>query len=130
MIILVNLYAILAAILFFFKKIRPEPFVLGSFIWLLMLIAVWYILPYSIYKRSEKTFTDQFIILFTDEQIILENERGEAHWQWANFVKFIESPHFFHLYFNTKSFFLIPKEGLGDEKKQQLRTLFKLHIPT
>ncbi|WP_253810292.1 YcxB family protein [Hydrotalea flava] len=130
MIILVNLYAILAAILFFLKKIRPEPFVLGSLIWLLMLIAVWYILPYSIYKRSIKTFTDQFIIRFTDDQIFLENERGEAHWKWADFAKYMESPHFFHLYFNAKSFFLIPKEGVEDENKKQIRELFKLHIPS
>jgi hypothetical protein len=128
MVIIVNLYAILAAVLFFFKKIRPEPFILGSFIWILMLLAVWYILPYTIYKRSIKTFTDKFIIQFTDEQILLENERGEAHWQWADFSKYMESPHFFHLYFNPKSFFLVPKEGLDDTNKHALRQLFQLHI--
>jgi len=130
MIIIVNLYAILAAVLFFFKKIRPEPFVLGSFIWMLMLLAVWYILPYTIYKRSIKTFTDKFIIQFTDEQILLENENGEAHWHWGDFTKYIESPHFFHLYFNPKSFFLVPKEGLDDANKHALRQLFQLHIHT
>jgi len=42
----------------------------------------------------------------------------------------MESPHFFHLYFNAKSFFLIPKEGMEDENKKQIRELFKLHIPS
>ena len=75
MMILVNVFAITAAILFYSQKIRPEPFLLGSLIWIAMMGGVWYILPYSIYKNAS-TFKENFIIAFTDENIQLDNERG------------------------------------------------------
>ena len=62
MMILVNVFAIGSAVLFYTKKIRPEPFLLGSFIWIFMMLAVWYILPYSIYSKSstfKETFTSE-----------------------------------------------------------------------
>ena len=64
MMILVNVFAILSAILFYSNKIRPEAFLLGSFIWILMMASVWYILPYSIFKKTT-VFRDHFIIYFT-----------------------------------------------------------------
>jgi hypothetical protein len=33
------------------------------------------------------------------------------NWAYKKFQYFIESPHFFHLYIDDKSFFLIPKEA-------------------
>ena len=60
LLIVVNVFAIISAILFYTHKIQPQPFLLGSLIWLLLLIGVWYILPYSIYKKST-TFKDEFI---------------------------------------------------------------------
>jgi len=104
MMILVNVFAITAAILFYTQKIRPEPFLLGSLIWIAMMSGVWYILPYSIYKRAS-TFKEKFIIQFNDENIQLDNERGYVIWEWDQFNRYFESPYFFHLYFNAKTFF-------------------------
>jgi hypothetical protein len=122
MMILVNVFAIVSAIMFYTKKIRPEPFLLGTTIWLLMLIAIWYILPYSIYKKSS-TFKDDFIIWINENSLRLENEKGHVSWQWNMFIRFFESANFFHLYFNEKSFFLLPKDGMTEDLKHELRAL-------
>lgn len=127
LIIMVNVFAILSAVLFYMKKIRPEPFLLGSLIWLLLMATFWYILPNSIYKKAS-TFRDSFIIGFTDAQVTLENERGSVQWPWKGFSRFFESPHFFHLYFDGKSFFLVPKEGMSDAFRHELRALLNSKI--
>ncbi len=75
MMVLVHVCAVISALLFFIKKIRPEPFLLGSFIWLMMMSAVWYILPYTIYSRAS-TFKDHFTIFFTENEVKLENGKG------------------------------------------------------
>jgi len=127
MLILVNVFAIVSAILFYTNKIRPEPFFLGSLIWMGLMASFWYFLPNNIYKKAE-TFKDKFIIRFNDVAVVLENERGEVVWQWDKFSKYFESPHFFHLYFDAKSFFLVPKENMGEEFTHELRGLLKVKI--
>ncbi len=127
MIVLVNVFAIVSAILFYTKKIRPEPFMLGTFIWVMMMVSIWYILPYSLYKKSS-TFKEEFIIFFRENNIMLENEKGFVEWPWNSFIKFIESPHFFHLYFTEKKFFLVPKEPIGIDVQQELRALLQRKI--
>lgn len=127
LIVLVNVFAILSAVLFALKKIRPEPFLLGSFIWLMLMATFWYILPVSIYKKAA-TFRDSFIIDFRDDEVRLENERGYVQWPWTRFQRFFESPHFFHLYFDPKSFFLVPKEGMSDAFTHELRGMLKRKI--
>lgn len=122
--ILVNIFAIASAALFYLKKIRPEPFLLGSVIWLLLMVAVWYLLPYTIYRR-EATFKDHFTIEFLETRIHLQNERGHVDWEWQRFSHWMETPHFFHLYFDSKSFFLVPKDGVSDESCHALRGVFR-----
>jgi hypothetical protein len=125
--ILVNVFAILSAGLFYWKIIRPEPFLLGSLIWLGLMAAFWYIMPNSIYAKSP-TFRDQFTLHTTDQELVLENDRGSAHWEWERFGRFFESPHFFHLYFNARSFFLIPKESITQDDLHTLRGLLHKKI--
>jgi hypothetical protein len=127
MMILVNVFAVVAAILYYTKRIRPEPFFLGTLIWILMLVSIWYILPYSIYRKAA-TFKEHFTIYFRESDVHLTNERGYVEWKWSSFSKWFESPHFFHLYFDTKSFFLVPKEGMSDDMKHELRGLFNSKI--
>ena len=120
LLVMVNVFAILSAVLFYLKKIRPEPFLLGSLTWLVLMATFWYILPNSIYKKAS-TFRDSFIIDFREDGIRLENERGYVDWPWNKFSRFFESPHFFHLYFDAKSFFLVPKENMSDEMMHEVR---------
>ncbi len=127
MMILVNVFAIVAAILFYIKKIRPEPFILGSFIWAMMMLSVWYILPYTIYKKTN-AFKEKFTVFFREANVLLQNDKGSVTWHWKGFSKYFESPHFIHLYFNSKSFFIIPKEAITQENLHQIRKLLKQNI--
>lgn len=52
MIILVNVFALLTAILFGYKIISALPFLLSSLLWMSMMIAFWIWLPSTIYKRN------------------------------------------------------------------------------
>jgi hypothetical protein len=127
LVVLVNVFAIASAILFYTKKIRPEPFLLGSAIWLVLVVSFWYLLPNSIYKRAA-TFRDSFTIYFNEDDIMLENPRGHVRWPWTRFSKFFESPNFFHLYFDSKSFFIVPKDGMSDDFRHELRGVLRNHI--
>ena len=122
LLILVIVFDIVSAVLYMIGKIRAEPFLLGSFIWLIFLVSFWFILPGSVYKKSA-TFQDSFIIDFGTGSITLQNERGYVEWEWGKISKFIESPNFFHLYFSAKSFFLVPKDSMSGDFRHDLRKL-------
>jgi hypothetical protein len=127
MVIAVNIFAIISAILFFMKKLSPTAFMVGSVLWFILMISFWFILPYSIYKKS-KTFLDSFKVILQSDDFMIENNRGSKSWQWTSFSSFLESPHFFHLYFDTKSFFLIPKYAFGEDQIFEARKIFKEKI--
>lgn len=127
MIILVNVFAVTTAVLFFFKKISPLAFLVGSVLWFVLMLAFWFILPYSIYKRSA-TFKDHFAVALEDKHLFLENERGTKTWPWSAFSNVIESPHFFHLYFDSRSFFLLPKEAFEGNTLPEARQYIKARI--
>ncbi len=50
LLILIIVFDITSAILYIIGKIHPEPFLLGSFIWLISIVSFWFILPNTIYK--------------------------------------------------------------------------------
>lgn len=127
MLIVVNVFAITSGILFYLKKIRPEPFLLGSCIWLFLMIAIWFLLPYSVYKKAS-TFKDSFTLFFDGEGLRLENTKGYVNWQWKQFISYFETPEFFHLYFNSKSFFLVPKENMPDNMRHELRSYLSRYV--
>lgn len=120
----VNVYAILTAFLLFYKKIRPELFLLGSILWIVLMLVFWYILPVWYYKKSE-LFQHDWQFKINDESAHLWNEKGELSWEWKEVVKFFESPHFFHFYFGPKSFFIIPKENIPLEEQHLIRGWLK-----
>jgi len=125
LLIVVNLFTILSAILFYLHKIQPISFLLFSCLWFILLLTFWTLLPLSVYKRSQ-TFQDQFSMNFNDHEVVLQTERGSHAWAWKEFSGFLESPFFFHLYFNSRSFFLVPKDAFPDlESLQETRNLLK-----
>lgn len=66
---------------------------------------------------------------FNQEEVVLRTEKGEKAWPWTVFSKFVESPFFFHLYFDPRSFFLVPTDAFKDiADKQQVRELLKSKI--
>ena len=128
LIILVNVFAILSATLAIFRVIQPLSFLVFSLLWLALMLIVWKILPLSIYKRSH-TFQDQFSLTIDERQVELNNERGQQVWPWHRFSSFVESPYFFHLYFDSRSFFLVPKDSFKDlTDVQAVRKMFREKI--
>ena len=125
--IMVIVFDIISAVLYMIGKVRPEPFLLGSLIWLVFIVSFWYVLPNNIYKKNV-TFQDSFIIDFDNSAVTLQNQKGYMQWEWDRFVKFFESPHFFHLYFSAKSFFLVPKDNMDDDFRHKLRGMLKEKI--
>jgi YcxB-like protein len=128
LVILINVFTIAAAVLLYFKKITPFSFLLFSTLWMALMLVVWRILPNSIYKNSA-TFQDDFGMSINEQQVILNTSKGTQAWSWERFSKFLETPYFFHLYFDNRSFFLVPKdafENIADQ--QEARDLFKKMI--
>ncbi len=125
--ILINVFVIFSAVLLYTKKIRPEPFLLGTFIWLIILVSVWFIMPQMVFRKSE-TFKNKFSAFVSESALRIESEQSYVSWQWNEFSSFFEGPHFFHLYFNKKSFFLIPKEDITDDIRHELRALLNEKI--
>jgi hypothetical protein len=116
MMILVNVFALLSAGLFFFKLINALPFLMSSVLWMAMMFAFWIWLPYIIYKRS-KTFQDSFTVIIEEDHLFLITEKGQKSWAWREFSNYIETPGFFHLYFDAKSFLLLPKDVFQDDNQ-------------
>lgn len=128
LLIFINVFAILSAILFAYKIIQPISFLMFSLLWFILMLVIWRVLPASIYKRSS-TFKDHFIMHFNEKAVTLETERGSKDWNWEAFSRFVESPYFFHLYFDARSFFIIPKEAFVDiADLQQARQWMKEKI--
>jgi len=113
LLILVNVFAIASAVLFYFNIIQALSFLVFSMLWFVLMLVIWRILPGSIYRRSA-TFRDHFSMSFEENQVVLQTERGAKGWPWKNFSHFVESPYFFHLYFDARSFFLVPKDSFQD----------------
>ena len=127
MVILVNVFAIVAGGFYFFKKISAYAFLGSSLLWFSLMISFWYILPGIIYRKSA-TFKDRFKVSFEDEEMSIENERGKRSWPWKTFSTVMESQYFFHLYFDSRSFFIIPKEAFEPEQIIQARKFLKQKV--
>jgi hypothetical protein len=91
------------------------------------MIAFWIVLPGIIYRRAT-TFKDRFRVSFEQQHLFLENERGSKSWPWKDFSDFVESAGFFHLYFNSRAFFLVPKSAFRSEDLQEIRKFLKQKI--
>lgn len=128
LLILINVFAITSAVLFAINKIQALSFLIFSFLWFLLMLVIWRILPGSIYRKSV-TFQDEFTMHFEDENVILETAKGSKGWPWKRFSYFVESPYFFHLYFDARSFFLVPKDSFKNiTELQAARDLLRKKI--
>lgn len=128
LVIMINVFAILSAVLFYFKIIQPIAFIIFSLLWFILWITIRRILPLSIYKRSQ-TFQDQFSMSLEEEGITLITSRGRQLWNWQQFSSFKETVYFFHLYFDARSFFMVPKDAFEDMTQlQEARELLKKKI--
>lgn len=113
LIIVINVFAIISFILFALHKIQALPFLIFAVLWFSLWIGIRWLLPLSIYKRSA-TFKDNFVLSLTDEGVLLKTKKGNQLWRWQDFSAFKETIYFFHVYFNSRSFFMIPKDSFKD----------------
>jgi|SRR6185312_3774173 len=113
LIIVINVFAILSAILFALKKIQALPFLIFSVLWFILWMTIRRLLPLSIYKKSA-TFRDTFTLTMEERGLLLQTSKGHQLWQWENFSAFKETLYFFHVYFNSRAFFMIPKDSFKD----------------
>jgi hypothetical protein len=113
LLIVINVFAIISAGLFFFHKVSPLAFLVSSLLWVVLMAVFWFILPKTVYKKAS-TFKDHFVMTVNDQRVFLETERGYTEWAWTKFSSWIESPHFIHLYFDSRSFFLVPKQPVSE----------------
>ena len=127
MIIVVNIFTIFAAILYFTGRVSPLGFLLCSTLWFTLMVAFWFVLPYIIYRKAS-TFKDRFKVSFEEQHMFLENDRGSRSWPWKDFSAFVESTNFFHLYFNSRAFFLIPKNAFETNDLYEIRNFLKEKI--
>ena len=127
MMILVNVFAIVSAVLYFSRKISPLAFLMSSVLWFILMIVFWFLLPYMIYKKAV-TFKDRFQAILTSGEFRIENERGGRSWPWTEFSTWMESPHFFHLYFNSRSFFIVPKSAFEGDELHEARKILSAKI--
>lgn len=129
MIIVVNAFALVSIGLYALKKITPLAFFVGSFLWVVLMVSFMFILPGVVYRRAV-TFKHEFSMDFTEEHFTLGHQGGGSKtWSWNALKSYLESPHFFHLYFDARSFFLVPKEGCKDDDEvHELRMLIKSKV--
>lgn len=127
MIIIVNIFAITAAIFYFSGKVGPLAFLMSSTLWFALMLAFWVVLPMVIYNKAA-TFKDHFKVSFEDQHMFLENEKGGRSWPWKDFSYFVESVNFFHLYFNSQSFFIIPKTAFPLTELPAIRLFLKERV--
>lgn len=127
MIILVNVFAIVSASLFFLKKIHALPFLMSSVLWFALMISFWFILPSAVYRRSQ-TFREKFRVKLDDLYFTLETDKGNKSWAWKQFTSWMESPLYFHLYFSSRSFFIFPKDAFEDGEEHEARRIISGHI--
>ena len=128
MIILVNVFAIATFTLYFLKKIQSLAFLAGSSLWIILMISFWYILPAMVYRKAV-TFKHEFSMTFEQDGFSLGHENGSKSWKWEALKNYLESPHFFHLYFDSRSFLLVPKDGCKDSDEVfELRGLIKSKV--
>ncbi|OSZ73664.1 hypothetical protein CAP36_16790 [Chitinophagaceae bacterium IBVUCB2] len=128
MLITVNVFAIGSILLYMSGIIGPMPFLVGSLLWIVLMVSFWFILPGAVYRRAV-TFKHEFSMNFEEDSFTLSHEKGSKVWQWTALKSYLESPHFFHLYFDSRSFFLVPKSGCKDSDEVfELRKLIKSKV--
>ncbi len=127
LIIAVNIFAIGSLALYLLKAVTPVAFLISSCLWLMLMIACWWFLPWIVYRQT-RAFRHSFEMQFAETGFSLEHEGKGNNWDWNQLDRWKETPFFFHLYFDPRSFWLVPKEALTDEKRLQLRDWLRAFV--
>ena len=104
LLIIVNLFTILSAILFYMHKIQPLSFLLFSLLWF---VSASDFLDYSSTERLQKinTFQDQFSMDFNDNEVVLQTQTGITCLELEGFQQFSGNTFFLSSVFQQPGFF-------------------------
>lgn len=92
---------------------------------LLICCVFWFMLPISIYNKS-LTFKENIRLGYNEEGLMIGTAMGERPQSWNSFSQIVETPTFFFLYRDKKSFFLVPVDAFEtDEAIGSFRSLLK-----
>lgn len=127
LIIAVNIFAIGALLAYTFVRISPFAFLLSSCLWLVLMVALWWLLPWLVYRQTQ-AFQRAFTMQFSENGFELQHGESGNRWTWDRLSKWSETPLFFHLYFDPRSFWLVPKDALTDTDRLQLRGWLRNHV--
>jgi hypothetical protein len=127
MVIVLNIFTIVTAILFAFKKISGDIFITCSFLWLLIFMLIWWGLPLIIW-RKEETFKVNLSIAMDNGGLTITAPKGKQFWPWDKFSMFVNSPDFFYMYLSNSSFFLIPKSKFNHIDALSVYDFLKNHV--
>lgn len=98
-------------------------FLVSSVLWIVLMIAFWFLMPNMVYKKAP-SFQDRLKASMSGTAFTLESQSGGSRsWAWNEFSAWMESPHFFHLYFNSRSFFIIPKDAFEGDDVHEARKM-------
>ncbi|UYQ93157.1 YcxB family protein [Chitinophaga horti] len=100
--------------------------VMGILVMILLIGSVfWFLLPISIYNKSN-TFKESIRLGYNEHQMTIGTEIGDRPLSWSNFSQIVETPTFFFLYRDKKSFFLVPLSAFRTENEiDDFRELLK-----
>lgn len=128
MIILVNVLAILLLVAFSLKYLSAANYIVFCFLWVILMVFFWFVFPYSVYAKTIM-FKHEYSMTFGEGEFSLEHKGRAKSWPWSSLKKYIESPDFFHLYFDSRTFLLVPKDACKDsDEVHELRTLISLKV--
>ena len=113
MIILVNVMAILLLVPFLLGYLGATNYIVFCFLWVILMIFFWFVFPYSVYSKTAM-FKHEYSMTFEEDNFSLEHKGRAKSWPWSSLKKYMESPDFFHLYFDSRTFLLVPKDACRD----------------
>jgi hypothetical protein len=114
MVIAVNVFAILSAALFYFKKISPYAFLMSSSLWFIMMILYWFLMPILV-TQATQAFKDRFRAILGEEEFAIEMREGRAGGHGRNSVTGWKAP-IFSLYLTAGRSSLYQKKHLMRKK--------------
>lgn len=127
LIIAVNVFAVGAMVLYGLNLVSPVAFLLSSCLWLMLMIAIWWGMPWMVYRQTS-AFQHAFEMTFDATGFSLEHEGSGKRWGWTDLHHWKETPLFFHLYFDARSFWLVPKEVFSDADRLQVRDWLRAQV--
>jgi hypothetical protein len=86
----VNVFALLSILLYALKKVGPMAFLIGSFLWIVLMFSFWFLLPALVYRRAV-TFKHSFSMDFEEDGFTLRHDRGQKNWAWNALSHYVES---------------------------------------